>query len=59
MDEFELCEYQEDKVINNVLCFLADGKWIEYSKEGLTEMLLMEQNAFGAYVDRVIDQECQ
>lgn len=61
MDDFEIelevCAYEEDKVIGNVLCFLADGKWIEYSKEALTEMLIAEQDGFNEYIDRVYESQ--
>ena len=57
--EIEQCEYEEDKVVKGVLCFALGGKWIEYSKEALTEMLLTEQSGFDAYVNRVWDErEC-
>lgn len=63
--EIEICDYREDKVINGVLCYAvvplgcapdsSNVKWIEYTKEELTDMYLGEQEAFDAYIDRIIE----
>lgn len=53
--EIEVCDYREDKVINGVLCYSKNGEWVEYTKEELTDMYLGEQEAFDAYIDRIIE----
>ena len=50
--EVELCDYEEDKVINGVLHYWLGGAWHEYDKKCLTAMLLAEQEFFQEYVDR-------
>lgn len=53
--EIEICDYHEDKVVNGVLCHYFDGEWVEYSKQELTDMYLGEQEAFDAYINRIIE----
>ena len=42
----EICDYEEDKVINGVLHYWMCGAWHEYDKKCLTTMLLAERQAF-------------
>lgn len=57
--KMEICDYVEDQVVNGVLCYAKDGKWIEYTKEELTRLLQLEQDSFNSYIDSVIDGDGQ
>lgn len=60
MIEIEQLDYHEDKVINGVLHYRDGSAWVEYSKAELTEMYMIEQEAFDKYIDcSVTANECQ
>lgn len=55
--QVEICEYVEDRVINGVLSYATDAGWVEYTAQELTQKLVIEQDAFSAYIDAVIGGE--
>ena len=56
LSDIEQCAYHEEKVVNGVLCYLFEGKWVEYSKEALTEKLAAEQDYYSEYVNNVYEK---